>query len=167
MLQAMKKVKYDKIKGIQKQRWGWFAILLFFISLKKFFNVYLFLRAQERDRVQMGKEQRKRGIHRIGSRLQVLSCQHGARCGARTHEPWDHDLSRSRTLSLTDWATQAPHYFFKCLFIYFERKCVHKWGGGGAEREPLAGSTLSVDPTQGSDPRPWDHGLSRNQESDT
>ena len=42
---------------------------------------------------------RERGRHRIGSRLQALSCQPRARRGARTHRPWDHDLSRSRTLN--------------------------------------------------------------------
>ena len=45
--------------------------------------------------------------HRIWNRLQALSCQHRARRGARTHWPWDHDLSRSRPLN--HWATQAPH----------------------------------------------------------
>ena len=42
---------------------------------------------------------RERGIHRIWSRLQAPSCQHRAQRGARPHEPWDHDLSRSWTLN--------------------------------------------------------------------
>ena len=42
---------------------------------------------------------RERGRQRIGSRLQALSCQHRAWCGAQTHELWDHDLSCSRTLN--------------------------------------------------------------------
>ena len=33
-------------------------------------------------------------------------CQHRVWHRAQTHEPWDHDLSRSQTL--THWATQAP-----------------------------------------------------------
>ena len=37
--------------------------------------------------------------------------QQRARCGAETHEQWDHDLSRSQTL--TNWATQAP----LCAFL--------------------------------------------------
>ena len=37
--------------------------------------------------------------HRIQSRLQALSCQHRAWCGAQTHELWDHDLRQSRTLN--------------------------------------------------------------------
>ena len=41
---------------------------------------------------------RERGRHRIRSRLEALSCQHRAWHGARTHELWDHDLSRSQTL---------------------------------------------------------------------
>ena len=32
-------------------------------------------------------------------RLQTPSCQHKARRGARTHEPRDHDLSRSQMLN--------------------------------------------------------------------
>ena len=42
---------------------------------------------------------RERGRHRFRSRLQVLSCQHRVRCGARTRKLWDHDLSRSQTLN--------------------------------------------------------------------
>ena len=40
-----------------------------------------------------------RGAERETNRLQALSCQHRARRGARTHGPWDHDPSRSRTLN--------------------------------------------------------------------
>ena len=42
---------------------------------------------------------RERGRHRIWSRLQAPSCQYRARCGARTHKPWDGDLSQSQTLN--------------------------------------------------------------------
>ena len=51
---------------------------------------------------------RERGRHRIWSRLQALSCQHRAWCGARTHKPWDHDLSRSWTLNQLSHPG-APH----------------------------------------------------------
>ena len=64
-----------------------------------FFNVffiYFWERAETECEWVGGRE---RGRHRIPSRLQALSCQHGARCGARTHRPWDHDLSWSRTLN--------------------------------------------------------------------
>ena len=40
----------------------------------------------------------ERDTHTIWSRLQALSSQHRARCGARTLEPWDHDLSQSQWL---------------------------------------------------------------------
>ena len=60
-----------------------------------FFNIYLFLRQRE----SMNRGGSERGRHRIWNRPQALSCQHRARRGARTHGPWDHDLSRSRTLN--------------------------------------------------------------------
>ena len=62
-----------------------------------FFNVYLFLRQRETG-CERGRG-RERGRHRIGNRLQALSCQHRAQHGARTHGPRDHDLSRSRPLN--------------------------------------------------------------------
>ena len=49
---------------------------------------------------------RERGRHRIRNRLQALSRQHRARCGARTPGPRDRDLAEVRRL--TDCATQAP-----------------------------------------------------------
>ena len=60
-----------------------------------FLNVYLVLRETEREQ---GRG-RERGRHRIRSRLRALSCRPRARLGARTHEPQDHDLSRSRPLN--------------------------------------------------------------------
>ena len=63
--------------------------------MEYFFNLYLFLRETENEQ---GRN-RERGRHRIRSRLQALSCQHRAWHGARTHEPWDHDLSQSRMLN--------------------------------------------------------------------
>ena len=53
----------------------------FFFHL--FFNVYGFLRETES---KQGRG-RERGRRRIPSRLRALSCQHGARRGARTHGP--------------------------------------------------------------------------------
>ena len=64
-----------------------------------FFNVYLFLRERERETEQEWGRGRERGKHRIQSRLQALSCQPRDRYGAWTHEPWDHDLSRSWTFN--------------------------------------------------------------------
>ena len=57
--------------------------------------LYLFLRDRESTREGGAERERERGRHRIQSRLQAPSCQ----CGARTHQPWDHDLSPSRTLN--------------------------------------------------------------------
>ena len=59
------------------------------------FDVYLFLRHRETEHE--WRRVRETGRHRIWNRLQAPSYQHRARCGARTHGVWDHDLSRSRS----------------------------------------------------------------------
>ena len=62
-----------------------------------FLNVYLFSRQRETERAWgRGRERRR---YRIWNKLQAPSCQHRARRGARTQEPWDHNLTRSRTLN--------------------------------------------------------------------
>ena len=66
----------SKLSGVSS-----YTILLFLMF------IYLFLRQTDRQ------------TDRIGSRLQDPSCQHRAWPGARTHEPWDHDLSWSRMLN--------------------------------------------------------------------
>ena len=70
---------------------------LFIYFFKNVRCFYLFLRQRETEHEQ-GRV-RERGRHRIRSRLQALSCQHRAWCGAQTHGLWDHDLSGSRTLN--------------------------------------------------------------------
>ena len=61
-----------------------------------FFNVFFkFIFEREREHEQGRSRERET---RIWSRLQALSCQYRAQCGARTHEPW-HDLSWSWTLN--------------------------------------------------------------------
>ena len=67
--------------------------------LEVFFLMFIFDRERERERARMSGGGAERGRHRIWSRLQAPSCQHRARCGAPTHEPWDHDLSRSQKLN--------------------------------------------------------------------
>ena len=57
----------------------------------KFFKMFIFDRERETEH-EWGRG-RERGRHRIGSRLQALSCQHRARPRAQTHKPRDHDLS--------------------------------------------------------------------------
>ena len=70
----------------------------------------MFIYFWERNRMQVGERGRERGRHRIRSRLQALSCQHRAQCGARTHKPQDHDLSRSGRL--TNLAPRRPSRVF-------------------------------------------------------
>ena len=69
-----------------------------------FLNVYyLFLRERER----AGEGQRERGTEDL---KWALHWQQRSQCGARTHEPWDHDLSWSQMLSwLSCPAAQAHH----------------------------------------------------------
>ena len=47
--------------------------------------MFIFLRETERQSASGGGEEREGD--RIKSRLQALSCQHRAQCGAGTHEP--------------------------------------------------------------------------------
>ena len=63
-----------------------------------FFYIYLFFERQRETEHEQGRG-RERGRPRIRSRLQAPSCQHRARHGARSHKPWDGDLSWSRTLN--------------------------------------------------------------------
>lgn len=67
----------------------------------EYFNLFKkhFLTVFKRERVCEQGRGRERGRLRIRSRLQALSCQHRAWCRAWTHEPWDHDLSRSCMLN--------------------------------------------------------------------
>ena len=68
-----------------------------FTVFKIFFNVYLFI--FERDRVWVGE-----------------ALLHRAWCGARTHKPWDHDLSWSWILN---WLSHpgTPRPFLKKLWL--------------------------------------------------
>ena len=83
-------------------------------SLHIFFNVYFWDRETEHE---WGRG-REGGRRRIWSRFQALSCQHRARCGAQTHKPWDHDLSRCRMFNRLSHPG-APPSFFKCLLHIF------------------------------------------------
>ena len=84
----------------------WYSFFFFLIF---FFNV-LFLGQRETEH-ERGRG-RERGRHRIGNRLQALSHQPRAQCGARTQGPRDRDLAEVRRL--TDCAAQAP------LFCHFK-----------------------------------------------
>ena len=91
----------------------WISHWFFPTTIIKKDNVYLFLKERETEHEQ-GRS-RERGRHRIRSRLQALSCQHRARHGAQTREPWDHDLSWSRTLN---WLS---HPGAPCPFVFLQR----------------------------------------------
>ena len=81
---------------------SWIILLEKEISPKYILFVYyyfLMIFFWETERQSMSGGGADRGRHRIWSRLQALSCQPRAQHGAWTHKPWDHDLSRSRTLN--------------------------------------------------------------------
>ena len=67
-------------------------------------------------------------------------------------------------------ALVEPIVFDKFIFFVLETESAHERGRGAEverERKNLKQAPRSVwNPTQGLIPQPWDHGLSRNQESD-
>ena len=68
-------------------------------------------------RVWAGKD-KERGIHRIWSKFQSLSCQYRAQCRAWTHQPWDHDLSQSQMPNgLSHPGTPAKQDLFNRLVL--------------------------------------------------
>ena len=72
----------------------------------------------ERDRMRARKGQREREIQNW-SRLQALSCQLRAWHGARTHEPGDHDLSRSWTPNrLSHPGIPVIHLLILVVYLY-------------------------------------------------
>ena len=66
------------------------------------FNAHLFFERETETEYELGRG-RERGRLNPQNRLQALSCQHRARRGAWTREPWDHDLSLS-------WMPNWPSY---------------------------------------------------------
>ena len=72
-----------------------------------------------------GGAERDRGRHRIPSRLQAPSCRHRARRGAPTHEPRDHDLSRSRTLHRLSHPG-APNFIFNLKVLGHDNSRLQK-----------------------------------------
>ena len=83
----------------------------FFLVVFNVFNVYLLLR--EKECKWRRSRERDRQTERIPSRLQAPSQQHRARCRARTHEPWDDDLSRSGTLNRLNHPGDLGRAFFE------------------------------------------------------
>ena len=86
-------------------------ILFFFVMFFKF----IFERQRETEH-ELGRG-RERGRHRIWNRLQALSGQHRARRRVRTHGPWDHDLSWSRTLNWPSHPGAPTIYTFNAISI--------------------------------------------------
>ena len=85
------------------------------------FFKHLFIIERQRDTECEQGRGRERGRHRIWSRLQALSCQHRAWCGARTHKLRDHDLSWSQKLNwLSHPGAPVNKYFsFWCNLVFF------------------------------------------------
>ena len=80
--------------------------------------MFIFVRERETHSVWVGEGQR--GRHRIWCRLQTLSCQHRAWCGARTYEQWDHDLSWSWTLNRLSHLGASIFKFLSSLHTVFQ-----------------------------------------------
>ena len=146
----------------------------FYFLLKKFFLHLLIIERQREIEHKWGKS-RERRRHRIRSRLQALSCQHKARCGAQTHKPWDHDLSRSWTLN---WLNQlgAPqlyflffNYFLNVYFVFGERETEHERERGRERGRHRIGSRLQALSCLNTTwcgawtQEPWDHDLNWSQ----
>ena len=91
------------------------------------FLFLMFIYFWERETEHGQGRERERGRHRIRSRLQAVSCQHRAQLRARTHKPWDHDLSQSRTLN---WLSHPGAPFLILLSVYSFLRV-----GGGTEKE--------------------------------
>ena len=117
--------------------------------------MFIFERKTETER-ELGTG-RERGRHRRRSRLQALGWQHRAWRGARTHKPWDHDLSQSWTPNRLSHPG-APKFFFNVVLFLRERETDRVWAGVGQrerETESEAGSRLwvvSIEPNVGLEP---------------
>ena len=113
----------SRVPGASNLSCFWMALA--FICLKYVYLMfYLFLRETD---YELGRG-RERGRHRIGRRLQALSCQHGANAGLK---PVNHEIMTWAEVGLlTNWATQAPlkliFYTWNILnFSPFEFKNFH------------------------------------------
>ena len=99
------------------QIFDYFQLLAFtnkfiWIFMYRFFQkIYLFIFEREGETESEWRRHRERGRHRIQSRPQAPNCQHRARCRARTHKPWDHDLSQSWLLNQLSHPG-TPHFIF-------------------------------------------------------
>ena len=78
-----------------------------------FFNVCLFSRETEPEQ----RRGRESGRHKTQSKLQALSYQHRAWCGAWTHELWEHDLNWSQTLNWQSSRRPKPTLLLTLHFL--------------------------------------------------
>ena len=76
-----------------------------------FFFLMFIIFERQRERERKPGWGRERGRHRIRTRLQALPTW------ARTHKPWDHDLSRNQTLNRLSHLG-APSFLSNFLFPY-------------------------------------------------
>ena len=73
-----------------------------------FFFFFMFIYFWERDS-EHARTGDGGGCRETENPKQAPCSQGRGQCGARTQEPWDHDLSQNQESGhLTDWATQAP-----------------------------------------------------------
>ena len=91
----------QNLKGVSQRGSGLFGLAIYtpLYSFCTYIIFLCFVYFWDRGRQSMRRGGAERGRHRIWSRLQALSCQHRAQCGAWTHKPWNHDLSWSWTLN--------------------------------------------------------------------
>ena len=91
--------------------------------IKKIFYVYLFLK-ERKTQCEWGRGREREG-DTIQSRVQAPSCQHRAWLRARTHKPWDHDLSWGQMPNRLSHPGAPGYVYFKSLFILRERASMH------------------------------------------
>ena len=99
----------------------------------KTFLMFIWETERQRQRQSTSKEGQRERETQNPKQAPGSSCQHRARHGARSHKPWDHDLSWSQTLNRLSHPGASPKTLFtKSLFIYFEVE--KEWMGGQRER---------------------------------
>ena len=85
--------KEGGLEGRGEGRWARKGLHFNLHFIYMFFNVHLFILGERQHKQGRGREREKENPK------QALHHQCRARCGARTHEPWDYDLGRSQMLN--------------------------------------------------------------------
>ena len=130
-------LSFPRLSAKTSRLWGSRATICNFFF---FFLVFIFERETE---CKQGRG-RERGRHRIRSRLQTPSRQHRGGHGSRTHEPRDHNLSRSRTLNrLSHPGVPAIcNFYLSPSFSACAGQCEVLGGEGGESANSLPAPTL-------------------------